>query len=120
MVCMVFLQENVFGLFRELFTAATSVQAPQGIFPLAKVTMTTVILSMHILVFVFQSRAIYAADLMLEWSGYHVMQPKLLELNYSPDCVRACRYHSNFYNHMMSSLFLDETSDIPITPISTS
>ena len=53
MVCMVFLQENVFGLFRELFTAATSVQAPQGIFPLAKVTMTTVMLCVHILVFLF-------------------------------------------------------------------
>lgn len=34
----------MFDLFKELFTAATSVPAPQGIFPLAKVTMTTITL----------------------------------------------------------------------------
>ena len=32
------LQEKVFDLFKELFTAATSLPAPQGIFPLTKVT----------------------------------------------------------------------------------
>ena len=69
------------------------------------------------MIFLYQSRAIYAADLMLEWTGDHMIQPKLLEINYSPDCVRACRYHSNFYNHMMTVLFLDQTTDIPMTQI---
>ena len=49
--------------------------------------------------------------------GCQYIQPKLLEVNFSPDCVRACRYH-DFYNHMFECLFLPEshhTDDLPVT-----
>ncbi|EFA07333.2 Tubulin--tyrosine ligase-like protein 12 [Tribolium castaneum] len=36
-----------------------------------------------------QSRALYAADLMLEWGESRDIQPKLLEINWTPDCQRA-------------------------------
>lgn len=53
-----------------------------------------------------QSRAVYAVDLMLEWSGSE-MQPKLLEINFMPDCQRACDYYPEFYNDIFRCLFLD-------------
>lgn len=57
-----------------------------------------------------QSRALYAADIMLEWDG-DKMQPKLLEVNYTPDCKRACEYYPDFYNDIFKLLFLDQTNE---------
>lgn len=57
-----------------------------------------------------QSRALYAADIMLEWDG-EKMQPKLLEVNYTPDCKRACDYYPEFYNDIFKLLFLDQTNE---------
>lgn len=57
-----------------------------------------------------QSRALYAADIMLEWDG-DKMQPKLLEVNYTPDCKRACEYYPEFYNDIFKLLFLDQTNE---------
>uniref|UniRef100_A0A672ILZ6 Tubulin--tyrosine ligase-like protein 12 SET-like domain-containing protein n=1 Tax=Salarias fasciatus TaxID=181472 RepID=A0A672ILZ6_SALFA len=84
--------------FKELFQAASSRPAPYGIcaYP--------------------PSRAIYAVDLMLKWSE-RLMQPQILELNFSPDCARACLYHPSFYNHMFQTLFLDRPEDCPVTQI---
>ncbi|KAG5322087.1 TTL12 protein, partial [Acromyrmex heyeri] len=53
-----------------------------------------------------QSRAVYAADMMLEWRDCE-MQPKLLEINFTPDCQRACEYYPDFYNDIFKCLFLD-------------
>ena len=67
----------------------------------------------------------YAADLMLEWVNGDSdtekrMEPRLLEVNFTPDCVRACKYHPNFFNHVFEVLFLDDYSrskDLPVTQL---
>lgn len=61
-----------------------------------------------------QSRALYAADIMLEWvtdDGVEKMQPKLLEINWIPDCQRACEYYPEFFNDIFKLLFLNEINE---------
>jgi tubulin--tyrosine ligase-like protein 12 len=54
-----------------------------------------------------QSRGLYAADIMLSWDD-DKMQPKLLEINFIPDCKRACEYYKDFYNDIFKLLFLGQ------------
>ena len=73
-----------------------------------------------------QSRALYAIDLMLSWqpeagsaaaltdSESRTMQPKICEVNFMPDCERACKYHPFFYNEVFSTLFLDEYEGLQV------
>ncbi|XP_026467284.1 tubulin--tyrosine ligase-like protein 12 [Ctenocephalides felis] len=56
-----------------------------------------------------QSRALYAVDLMLNWHQTQI-RPKLLEVNWMPDCKRACEYYPDFYNDIFELLFLDKTN----------
>ncbi|XP_066265081.1 tubulin--tyrosine ligase-like protein 12 [Branchiostoma lanceolatum] len=97
-------ESSIFGAFRELFESAVSREAPYGIghYPMA--------------------RSLYAIDLMLKWDkneqGEKTMQPVLLEVNFCPDCDRACKYHPNFFNDIFSALFLDDLSDRPVAVIS--
>ena len=81
---------------REVFQAAVSEPSPKG------------------LVHSPQSRAVYGLDFMLKWtekggeSGPKI-QPMLLEVNFAPDCKRACDYYPDFYNDLFNYLFLDES-----------
>ncbi|XP_026760696.1 tubulin--tyrosine ligase-like protein 12 [Galleria mellonella] len=86
-------EKSITEMFSDLFIAATTKEPPCGI---AKSP---------------QSRALYAADLMLSWQkkgAETVIQPKLLEINWMPDCHRACEYYPNFYNDIFSVMFLDK------------
>ncbi|KAL3285742.1 hypothetical protein HHI36_000269 [Cryptolaemus montrouzieri] len=56
-----------------------------------------------------QSRALYAADIMLEWGGNRNIIPKILEINWTPDCKRACEYYPEFFNDIFELLFLDKS-----------
>ncbi|CAH2079500.1 unnamed protein product [Thlaspi arvense] len=70
-----------------------------------------------------KSRAIYGVDVMLDSS----FQPKILEVTYCPDCMRACTYDMetmngkgvvkgrDFFNYVFGCLFLDETDHV--TPL---
>ncbi|XP_066446461.1 tubulin--tyrosine ligase-like protein 12 [Eleutherodactylus coqui] len=97
------IEAEIFKTFGELFRAATSKPAPLGICDYQS------------------SRAIYAIDLMLKWdtdtAGKPVMQPQILEVNFNPDCARACKYHPHFFNDVFSTLFLDETENCNVTAI---
>lgn len=84
-------EKKIINMFQEFFTAATLKEPPCGI---AKSP---------------QSRALYAADIMLSWhkeGSETVIQPKLLEVNWMPDCQRACVYYPEFYNDVFSVMFL--------------
>uniref|UniRef100_A0A8W7PJZ2 Tubulin--tyrosine ligase-like protein 12 SET-like domain-containing protein n=2 Tax=gambiae species complex TaxID=44542 RepID=A0A8W7PJZ2_ANOCL len=85
------IETDICEMLREMLQGATKVGPPCGIGASA------------------QSRALYAVDLMLEWTeaGSRI-QPKLLEVNFTPDCQRACEYYPEFYNDVFNLLFLDQ------------
>lgn len=84
-----YVQPKILRMFKEMFVAATCEDSPKGIAESP------------------QSRAMYAADLMLQWRGKD-MEPALLEVNFTPDCQRACQYYENFFNDIFECLFLNE------------
>ena len=90
----------IFKMFKEVFEGATALDPPCGIGHSP------------------QSRAMYAADLMLSWekSGdKKIVQPKLLEMNMGPDCKRACDYYPEFFDNIFSTIFLDNPKDQNVT-----
>ncbi|GFY37784.1 tubulin--tyrosine ligase-like protein 12, partial [Trichonephila inaurata madagascariensis] len=57
------------------------------------------------------SRAMYGLDIMLEWDRSHdepTINPVILEVNWMPDCKRACDYYPEFYDDVFSVLFLND------------
>ncbi|CAO1440765.1 unnamed protein product [Diamesa hyperborea] len=82
------IENDICDMLKEMFIAATKEKAPKGICPSP------------------QSRALYAADIMLSLEDGKV-QPKLLECNWTPDCKRACEYYPDFYNDIFKLMFLN-------------
>ena len=85
-------QPEIFKMLRQVFEGASALDPPQGIAHSP------------------QSRAMYACDLMLDWSEEKEKRiiPKILEINFNPDCNRACDYYPEFFNDVFSTLFADE------------
>ncbi|CAF4507094.1 unnamed protein product [Rotaria sp. Silwood1] len=92
-------EKRIFQMFREAFQCATIEEPPFGIASC------------------LSSRALYAADLMLEMLDNKV-QPKLLEINFTPDCHRACTFYPNFYNQVFNVLFRDIVEEQDVIDIS--
>ncbi|XP_037371051.1 tubulin--tyrosine ligase-like protein 12 [Talpa occidentalis] len=96
-------QAEIFQAFKELFQVACARPPPLGLcdYP--------------------SSRAVYAVDLMLKWDsrpdGKQVMRPQILEVNFNPDCERACKYHPAFFNDVFSTLYLDEPGGHHVTAL---
>ena len=68
-----------------------------------------------------QSRAMYAVDLMLDWrtndNGQKTIEPMICEINFMPDCTRACKFHPSFFNDVFNTLFLDKSETSKVTRI---
>jgi tubulin--tyrosine ligase-like protein 12 len=67
-----------------------------------------------------QSRAMYAIDLMLDWqeeNGTKTIEPMICEMNFMPDCTRACKYHPSFFNDVFNTLFIDNYKVQTVTEI---
>lgn len=54
------------------------------------------------------SRAVYGIDIMIDAD---TMEPKLLEITFSPDCKRACEYYPDFYNDVFHTLYLETKAE---------
>ncbi|KAH8413760.1 hypothetical protein KR222_007834 [Zaprionus bogoriensis] len=95
------LEQQICAMLYEVLQCASKEPPPRGLAPCA------------------QSRALYAADIMLAWTGsgneqqqqQQRIQPKLLEINWTPDCKRACDYYPEFFNDIFKLLFLDEQNN---------
>ncbi|KAL1427950.1 hypothetical protein MTO96_017069 [Rhipicephalus appendiculatus] len=94
-------ETEVFQVLRQVFELACAEPPPAGV------------------AYSPQSRAMYAVDLMLEWDRFQApaehphMQPKLLEVNWAPDCQRACQFYPDFFNDVFAAMFLDEADSNP-------
>lgn len=86
-------EKSIFDMLKEIFECAVAEEPPCGIAESP------------------QSRALYAADIMLEWSEDGQIQPKILEINWTPDCKRACEYYPTFYDDIFKLFFFDEKND---------
>ncbi|XP_064397711.1 tubulin--tyrosine ligase-like protein 12 isoform X2 [Halichondria panicea] len=90
-------QDKMFSVIKELFTAAVSGQPPAALAPC------------------HQARAMYGLDMMLEWGPAGEMEPMLIEVNYCPDCTRVCKHCPQFYNHVFQTLFDIPGASPPVT-----
>ena len=54
----------------------------------------------------YTSRAIYGLDAMVDKD----LEPHIIEINYQPDCTRACKFVPEYYNDIFSTLFLEQDS----------
>ncbi|GIY24585.1 tubulin--tyrosine ligase-like protein 12, partial [Caerostris extrusa] len=88
-------ENSIYKMIKDIFIAAAMCEPPAGIgsYP--------------------GSRAMYGLDIMLEWdrcdNGPPSINPVILEVNWMPDCKRACDYYPEFYDDVFSVLFLNES-----------
>lgn len=47
-------------------------------------------------------------DVMIDLNNF---EPKMLEITFSPDCIRACKFTPSFYNDIFGLLFLNKNED---------
>lgn len=90
------LQADTFSAIKAAFECATLKEPPAGIGQCAN------------------SRGLYGIDVMPRWmpsSQGQVMQPTLLEVNWMPDCKRACEYYPTFFNEVFATLFTNQVSE---------
>jgi Tubulin-tyrosine ligase family len=52
------------------------------------------------------ARAMYGVDVILT----DTLQPMILEVQYGPDCAMAVKFNENFWDDILSSLYLGDTS----------
>uniref|UniRef100_A0A915HG09 Tubulin--tyrosine ligase-like protein 12 n=1 Tax=Romanomermis culicivorax TaxID=13658 RepID=A0A915HG09_ROMCU len=99
------IEEEIHKVIKSTFEVATKHGPPKGLADLA------------------QSRAMYGLDLMLKWSTNSqkekYVQPVIIEVNYMPDCERACQYYPNFADVVFKTLFLEDNQimDLPVTQL---
>lgn len=62
----------------------------------------------HLLLSIHKSRAVYGMDVMISLPNF---QPKLLEMTFSPDCNRACKFYPTFYNDIFECLYFGKEND---------
>jgi tubulin--tyrosine ligase-like protein 12 len=97
------LEAKIFKMIRQVFEGASKEKPPKGM--------------PHNV----QSRAMYAVDLMLDWqtdeNNVKTIEPMICEINYQPDCTRACTYHPSFYNDIFNTLFMDSLDHRNVTKI---
>lgn len=58
----------------------------------------------------FNSRSIYGLDAMLDEN----LEPYIVEINFQPDCTRACNFVPEFYNDLFKTLFINEPSGVEL------
>lgn len=83
-------EQKIYKIMKQVFECATVEKPPMGIGESP------------------QSRTLFGFDVMLEWNAQNEIQPVLLEVNWIPDCQRACDYYPDFYNDIFNVLFLDK------------
>ncbi|CAF4111917.1 unnamed protein product [Rotaria sordida] len=96
-----FNEQRIFEMFQEIFHCVTIEEPPFGIGSY------------------LSSRALYAADLILELKHNNKIQPKLLEINFVPNCQYTCTSYPTFYYHQVFNvLFRNLTDDEDTVDIS--
>jgi tubulin--tyrosine ligase-like protein 12 len=55
-----------------------------------------------------RSRGLYGVDVMIT----DTYEPKILEVTFSPDCGRACKFNPNFFNEVFGCLFFNDIKNM--------
>jgi tubulin--tyrosine ligase-like protein 12 len=53
-------------------------------------------------------RSVYGVDVMVNED----FEPKILEVTFSPDCKRACKFNPDFFNEVFDCLFLNGSKNV--------